>query len=78
MINKIHPRALTFFILGLFLYLKDVPAQNRIKQYPVKYNAEVSKIFKVLVNGEEVFVEDYKDIHYEEKVFALYGNQFKL
>ena len=39
-------------------------SENSIEKYPVLYNAEKSKVFAVSANGSEVFVEDYKDIHY--------------
>jgi len=51
-------------VLILVLGSSVIKAQSVIKQYPVKYDAVQSKTFKIYANDDEVFVEDYKDIHY--------------
>ncbi|MBU2491664.1 MAG: glycoside hydrolase [Bacteroidetes bacterium] len=38
--------------------------ENYIEKYPVLYKAEKSEVFDINVNGSDVFVEHYKDIHY--------------
>ncbi|HOI28525.1 MAG TPA: glycosyl hydrolase family 28 protein [Melioribacteraceae bacterium] len=56
--------------LGIFYLSLSVSAQDVVKEYPVKYNADKSSVFKVSVNGREIFTEDYKDVHYVNFGFA--------
>jgi hypothetical protein len=57
-------RMIFLIIIGIFSFTGRASTQNIIVDYPVKYNSQKSLVFKVSVNGKEIFTEDYKDVHY--------------
>jgi hypothetical protein len=63
-------KIMVLLIVGIIYCTGRVCAQDVIKEYPVKYDAQKSSAFKVSVNGKEIFTEDYKDIHYANFGFS--------
>ncbi|HEX7845388.1 MAG TPA: glycosyl hydrolase family 28 protein, partial [Chitinophagaceae bacterium] len=56
-------------LLLLSVAMKELPAQ-RMQQYATTPGAVKSSIYSLRVNGEEVFVEKFKDISYARFVFS--------
>lgn len=62
--KRLYTTLIAVGIACIFICCSISHAQNGILKYPLKYNPEVSQTYKVFVNGKELFVEDYKDVHY--------------